>query len=81
MGSWERVIKDDQEGVGVCSGGTSWRTVVAGVSMPSLWLPRLLLPSQVAGILRHCESLLGHQAEVSGIRISEVVSSKTEPSV
>lgn len=81
MGSWERVIKDDQEGVGVCSGGTSWRAVVAGVSMPSLWLPRLLLPSQVAGILRHCESLLGHQAEVSGIRISEVVSSKTEPSV
>lgn len=81
MGSWERVIKDDQEGVGVCSGGTSWRAVVAGVSMPSLWLPRLLLPSQVAGILRHCESLLGYQAEVSGIRISEVVSSKTEPSV
>lgn len=48
--------------------------MVAGVSMPSLLLPRFLLPSQVAGILRHCASLLGHQAEVSGIHTSEVVS-------
>lgn len=63
------------------SGWKSWRAVVAGVSMPSLWLPRLLLPSQVAGILRHRESLLGHQAEVSGIHTPEVVSSKTEPCV